>query len=467
MSTTAIILAAGQGTRMKSSLPKVLHTICGRPMVDWIVEAALEAGADDAVVVVGHARELVEAHLAERFGSRVRTAVQAEQNGTGHAVACAVPSLTDEATAAMVLYGDTPLLQADDLRAAVQARAAGKTPLAMLTCLVPDPAGYGRILRNEAGMVVGIREHRDASDVERRIGEINPGIYVVDVAFLKAALDRLRPDNDQGELYLTDVVAMAAEEGGVSDLRADAATLVGVNDRRQLAAVEDAMFQRIADAWRREGNTIRTGARIAADVTLGHEVTVEHGASLRGATRVGDGATIDVGCVLTDVEVAPGAKVLPYTVAVSSSIGEGAQVGPFTHLRNDSHLGAGSKVGNFVETKNTTLHDGAKASHLSYLGDGEIGEGANIGAGTIFCNYDGFQKHKTTIEPDAFVGSDSQIVAPVTIGRGAYVATGTTVTKDVPADALAIARTRQENKEGYATRLKARMKAAKERAAKK
>ncbi len=463
MSTTAIILAAGQGTRMKSSLPKVLHPVCGRPMVDWIVEAALEAGADDAVVVVGHARELVEGHLAERFGERVRTAVQPEQNGTGHAVACAVPSLADEATAAMILYGDTPLLLADDLRAAVQARAAGKTPLALLTCLVPEPAGYGRILRSEAGMVVGIREHRDASELERRIDEINPGVYVVDVPFLKAALERLRPDNDQGELYLTDVVAMAAEEGGVSDLRADASTLVGVNDRTQLAAVEDAMFERIADGWRRAGNTVRTGARIGADVTLGHDVTVEHGAVLRGATTVGDGATIDVGCVLTDVKIAAGATLLPYSVAGSSTIGEQTQVGPFSHLRTGTHLGASCKVGNFVETKKTTLHDGAKASHLSYLGDGEIGEGANIGAGTIFCNYDGFQKHKTTIEPDAFVGSDSQIVAPVTIGRGAYVATGTTVTKDVPADALAIARTRQENKEGYASRLKARMKAAKER----
>ena len=466
MSTTAIILAAGQGTRMKSSLPKVLHTVCGRPMVDWIVQAALDAGADDAVVVVGHERERVQGHLAEAFGDEVRTAVQAEQNGTGHAVACAVPSLPDEASVAMILYGDTPLLRADDLRAAMQARAAGKTPLAMLTCLVPDPAGYGRVLRNDSGSVVGIREHRDCSDAERLIEEINPGVYVVDVAFLKNALERLRPDNDQGELYLTDVVAMAAEEGGVSDLRADATTLVGVNDRTQLAAVESAMFQRIADGWRRAGSTVRTGARIGADVVLGHDATVEHGVVLRGQTRVGDGATIDVGCVLTDVEVAAGATLLPYTVAESSTIGEQAQVGPFSHLRTATHLGARCKVGNFVETKKTTLHDGAKASHLSYLGDGEVGEGANIGAGTIFCNYDGFQKHKTTIEPDAFIGSDSQIVAPVTIGRGAYVATGTTVTKDVPADALAIARLRQENKEGYASRLKARMKAAKERAKK-
>ncbi|MCA9622240.1 MAG: bifunctional UDP-N-acetylglucosamine diphosphorylase/glucosamine-1-phosphate N-acetyltransferase GlmU, partial [Myxococcales bacterium] len=458
MTTTAIVLAAGQGTRMKSSSPKVLHAVAGRPMVDWILHTAFAAGADDAVVVVGYGRDAVAAHLRDAFGDRVRIAVQEEQNGTGHAVACAMPSV--EADAVMILYGDTPLLVAADLERVTQLRAETKRPMALLTCRVQDPTGYGRILRRD-GSVVGIVEHRDASEAQRAIDEINPGVYVADTAFLRRALSELRPDNDQGELYLTDVIAMAAEGDGVADALADAATLVGVNDRAQLAEVEATMYQRIADGWRREGVTIRQGARIEAEVQVGRDARIEHGVVLRGKTQIGEGAVLDVGCVLDDVEVAARAYLKPYTVATASTVGEDAQVGPFSHLRPDSHIGPEAHVGNFVETKKTRLHRGAKANHLAYLGDGEIGEAANVGAGTIFCNYDGFSKHKTTIEAGAFIGSDSQLVAPITIGAGAYVATGTTVTQDVPADALAIARTRQDNKLGYAPRLKARLLAAK------
>jgi bifunctional UDP-N-acetylglucosamine pyrophosphorylase / glucosamine-1-phosphate N-acetyltransferase len=466
MTTSAIILAAGQGTRMKSSLPKVLHEVCGRPLVAWVVQAALDAGADDAVVVVGHERARVTALLADAFGDKVRTAVQDEQRGTGHAVACGVPSLTADTDSVLLLYGDTPMLLPSDLEAVLAVRQQAGAAVSLLTCRVDDPSGYGRILRNDAGKVVGIREQRDCSDAERAIDEINPGVYAADVAFLREALEQLEPNNDQGELYLTDVIALAARARGVAARQADASTLIGINDRAQLASVEHTLFERIADEHRRAGNTVRHGARIGASVTLGRDCVIEHGVVLRGRTRIGDRAVIDVGTLLDDVQVADGAYLKAYTVAQQSRIGVEAQVGPFSHLRPDSDIGPRARVGNFVETKQTILHEGAKANHLAYLGNGEIGPGANVGAGTIFCNYDGFQKHKTTIGAGAFIGSDSQLVAPVTIGEGAYVATGTTVTKDVPANGLAIARVKQSNKEGYASRLKARLKAAKERSKK-
>lgn len=460
-SLTAIVLAAGQGTRMKSRRPKVLHELCGWPMIHHVVASALAAGAADVVVVVGYGRDEVQRYLAGAFGDRVRTAVQEEQRGTGHAVLCAMPSLRECAELAMILCGDTPLLDAPEL-----ARLAGavgpESPLAMLTCDAADPTGYGRILRDASGRVVGIREHKDCTPEERAIREVNPGVYVARVPFLREALSTLRPDNAQGELYLTDVVTTASRAGGVVAVRAaDASALVGVNDRAQLAAAEDTLYGRIADGHRRAGATIRAGARIDAGVTVEPDATIEHHVVLRGATRVGAGAVVDVGSVLTDVEIAAGAFVKPYSVATSAFIGENAQIGPFSHLRPESRIERDAHIGNFVETKKTIVREGAKANHLAYLGDGDVGPGANVGAGTIFCNYDGFQKHKTEIGAGAFIGSDSQLVAPVRIGVGAYVATGTTVTRDVPDDALAIGRARQENKEGYASRLKGRLQAAK------
>jgi bifunctional UDP-N-acetylglucosamine pyrophosphorylase / glucosamine-1-phosphate N-acetyltransferase len=457
MTTTAVVLAAGQGTRMKSALPKVLHPIAGRPLVHYVVRAALAAGADDVVVVVGHGAEAVEASLAAAFSDRLRTVVQQERRGTGHAALVAMEVVPTNTANVLVLCGDTPLLEADDLAQLLRQLAAHPhAHLAMLTCTLTDPTGYGRVLRDRSGSIVGVREQRDASGQELLIEEVNPAVYAARAPFLRTQLPQLRPNNAQNELYLTDLVAAAAGEGGVVSTHANAASLVGINDRVQLHAAETQMFTRIADRHRRGGVTVRGGARIDDAVVLGEDTIIESGAVLRGTTRVGEGALVDVGAVLTDAIVSAGAVIKPYSVLTSSQVGKQAQIGPFSHLRPGSAIGEDAHVGNFVETKNTTLGKGAKANHLAYLGDGDVGPRANIGAGTIFCNYDGFRKHRTVIGEGAFIGSDSQLIAPVTVGRFAYVATGTTVTKDIPDDALAIARPRQENKEGYAKVLRER-----------
>jgi len=463
--TTAVVLAAGQGTRMKSSWPKVMHLVCGRPIVHYGVQAALDAGCAEVVVVVGHGRELVEQYLAKAFpGGKVRTAVQAQQRGTGDAARAGLDAVPAETPRVLVMNGDVPLLGGDALRLVCEPLDGKTSPPALVfaVCTPDDPTGYGRIIR-KAGRVELIREQRDLkSDEERAVREINAGIYAADTALLREALAALTPNNAQGELYLTDIVSFTNKAGRpIATVQLGEEVLAGVNDRDQLAQVDRIMQARIVRRWRTAGVTVRDGARIEAGVTLEPDATIEGGAVLRGSTHVRAGATVDVGCVLTNVDIGEGALIKPYTVALDSRVGARAQVGPFAHLRPDSDLGEEAHVGNFVETKKTRLGKGAKANHLAYLGDGVIGAGANVGAGTIFCNYDGFQKHTTTIGDGAFIGSDSQIVAPVTIGAGAYVATGTTVTHDVPPDALAISRTKQENKEGYATRLRARLQAAK------
>ncbi|WP_394823239.1 bifunctional UDP-N-acetylglucosamine diphosphorylase/glucosamine-1-phosphate N-acetyltransferase GlmU [Pendulispora albinea] len=465
--TAAVILAAGQGTRMKSELPKVMHTLAGRPLIYFPVRAALDAGCAEVIVVVGHGREHVSSYLAKTFGDRVRTAVQESQRGTGDAAKSgldAVDATRDNCDAALVFYGDAPLLAAADLSQVARAfQEDARCTLALATCEVADPHGYGRILRDERGDIVEIREHRDLrTDAERAVREINPGIFIAKLDFWHTALAELRPNNAQGELYLTDVVSFAR---GSNQLVRTAPSrdevLLGVNDRQQLIEAEIAIHERIARDLRRSGVTVRAGARIDEGVRIGHDTVIETGVVLRGNTVIGARATIDVGCVLTNVVVDDGAVLKPYSVLADSHVGPRAQVGPFSHVRPDSDIGEEAHVGNFVETKKTRLGRGAKANHLAYLGDGVVGAAANIGAGTIFCNYDGYRKHTTVIGEGAFIGSDSQIVAPVTIGDGAYVATGTTVTRDVPSDALAISRVRQENKEGYAVRLRARLKPVK------
>lgn len=461
----AIVLAAGQGTRMKSPRAKVLHEVAGWPLVAWPIEAARRAGVDRQVVVVGHDRDAVIAALAERFDDAVTTAVQQEQRGTGHAVQCAMETLPDLAGRVLILYGDCPLLSADTLRALLELADAHPGPLAMLTMRLPDPTGYGRIVRGAGGEAIAIREHRDCAPDERAIDEVNPGVYCVDAAFLRESIAALGTDNAQGELYLTDVVAMAAERGGAATLLGDADELRGVNDRYELSLADGLLRGRLLERLARGGVTIRDprSTHVDAGCVVEPGAVIEPGVHLRGRCRIAAGARIDVGCVLTDVDVAPGAWLKPYTVAEDSRVGPDAQVGPFSHLRPATELGPDTRVGNFVETKKTTMGRGSKANHLAYVGDGVIGEGVNIGAGTIFCNYDGVQKHTTTLEDGVFIGSDSQLVAPVTVGKGAYVASGTTVTRDVPADALAVGRAKQDNKEGYAARLRKRFAAQKRR----
>ena len=454
----AIILAAGQGTRMKSSTPKVLHPLAGRPLIYYSVRAALDAGASDVVVVVGRGAKEVESYLAVTFGKAVRTASQAEQRGTGHAASMAMPALGDVETV-LVLYGDTPLLEVSDLKALATAlEGHPDASLALLTCVLDDPTGYGRVLRDEKGRVTAIREHRDLlNERERAITEVNPGVYAARVPFLRGALGHLTPNNAQNELYLTDVVEAAGKKGGAIALPTQPASLAGVNDRAQLAAAEAAMFRRIAERLARSGVTLHGDPRIDETVEVAPDVTIHSGVELRGKTVVKTGTIIDTGSVITDAVIETGVTILPYSVITSSRVGPRARIGPFAHLRPESDIGEEAHVGNFVETKKTVMHARSKANHLAYLGDGEVGEASNVGAGTIFCNYDGFNKHKTTLGRGVFIGSDSQLVAPVTVGDGAYVATGATVTKDVPPDALAIGRARQENKLGYASKLRAKL----------
>lgn len=457
---TAVILAAGLGTRMKSSLPKVMHAIAGRPLLQYAVRAAFDAGVERAIVVTSGRKE-IDAALVQEFGERVSTVVQDPPRGTGDAARLGLERVDSERV--LILCGDTPLVLGSELVRLVQALdEPGAEELAFLSCTLANPTGYGRVLRDATGAVLEIREQRDlASPAEHATREVNAGAYAAKTDVLVRALSAITPTNSQGEYYLTDVVALIARTSRVSGVPGHAEALLGVNDRSQLAEAEALMLRRIRERHARNGVTLRGEPRIDDSVEIGIDSLIEAGVHLRGNTRIGSGTVVDVGSVISNSSIGDGVQVKPYTVISSSNVGDGAQLGPFAHLRPESEIEAEAHIGNFVETKKTRVRRGAKANHLAYLGDGDIGERANVGAGTIFCNYDGFNKHQTTIGADAFIGSDSQLVAPVSVGRGAYVATGTTVTQDVPADALAIGRTKQTNKEGYASKLKARFAALK------
>lgn len=444
---------------MKSSLPKVLHPIAGAPLVIFAIDAALALDPERVVVVVGHGREQVEAAVRARFGDRVTFALQASQRGTADAVRSAMPEVPASSSEVIITYGDCPLVPGAFLEKLAATRVQKGALVSVATSHLDDPTGYGRMIRDEKGRTTAIREHKDCTEQEREISVINAGLYAVDRAFLDRALGAIGSSNAQGEFYLTDLVSLADREQPsgtpVVELRGTQDILRGINDRAELADAESYLLEAINDRWRRAGNSIARGARIERDVTLGQDVTVGQGAVLRGKSQIESNATIDVGCVVEDAIVRERALLKPYTVVTRSEIGAGAQLGPFAHIRPESVVGEGAHVGNFVELKKTQLARGAKANHLAYLGDGVVGEGANIGAGTIFCNYDGFKKQTTTVGAGAFVGSNSSLVAPVTIGEGAYVGSGSVVTQDVPKDALAIGRARQENKLGYVPKLRA------------
>ena len=453
----AIVLAAGKGTRMRSARAKVLHELLGRPLVAYPVALARELGASPVVVVLGHQLEAVERVLAARFGAGAVTVVeQAEPRGTGDAARLALGALGGFEGIVIIVYGDVPLLRRETLEELV-GTVRRYDCLAIVTATPDDPTGYGRVVRDGRGNVTGIVEQKDATKEELEIDEVNAGIYAAPASFMRAAMIGLEAKNAQGEYYLTDVVAHAGRTVGVSAVEAEARDVAGVNDREQLADAEATMRARINRRWQAHA-TFRDplGTVVEPDVTIDVDVEIGRGVALRGRTHVGHGARVEDGAILVDTAVGAGAHVLPYTLANEAVIGAGAVVGPFARLRPGADVGVEAHVGNFVELKNTKLGRGSKANHLTYLGDAVVGEKVNIGAGTITCNYNGYEKRHTIIEDEAFIGSDSQLVAPVRVGRRAVVGAGTTVTRDVPAGALALARAPQIDKAGYADEVASR-----------
>jgi bifunctional UDP-N-acetylglucosamine pyrophosphorylase / glucosamine-1-phosphate N-acetyltransferase len=464
MALTAIILAAGNGTRMKSQLNKMMHRLAGRPLFHYPILAAWRAAATRIVIVASPTnREALEASfesLRTEFGSELpelEVVVQEQPRGSGDAARTAVGQLGDGLV--LVINGDAPLVTQAELRPLVAALETTDSAFAIATCQLPVPFGYGRVLRDAAGEIAEVREQKDlTSDAQRAVCEVNAGMYAGRADFLRTALPQLTATNAQGEFYITDLVAAAAGSSRVIGVPGPARQLEGVNDRVQLNQLERRLFERIADAHRLRGVTVRGDAEIDDAVTIGVDSTIGSGVALRGRTIVGARVQIDQGSVITQSELEDECIIKAYSVVTESRIGKSAHVGPFAHLRPRTVLEESAAIGNFVETKATRVRRGAKAGHLAYLGDGDIGEDANIGAGTIFCNYDGFSKATTRIGKGAFIGSDSQLIAPVTVGDGAYVATGTTVTEDVPKDGLALSRVTQVNKPGYAPTLRARLK---------
>ena len=453
----AVVLAAGKGTRMKSDKAKVLHAAAGRPIAFFPIRAALALDASPVVVVVGHQAQSVQEELSRLFaGAPIRFELQAEQLGTGHAVRCAEEALRGFDGSVLILAADVPLIRAETLQKLVLARQ--DADVALLTCRARDPKGYGRIVRRDDGSVARIVEEKDASPEERRISEVNASIYLADAKFLFDALRAVGRSNAQAEYYLTDIVA----KGRAVAVEAEESEVSGVNDRAQLARSAAQLRERRNAQLMKDGVTLVDPAVTYVDegIEVGADSVLEPMVSLRGKTRVGRGVLIGQGCVIVDSEIADGARILPYTHMTESRIGPGATVGPFARLRPGAQLAEQAHVGNFVELKKTLLGKGSKANHLSYLGDAVIGEGCNVGAGTITCNYDGKSKHQTVIEDGAFIGSDTQLVAPVTVGKDAYVGTGTTVREDVPAGALAVSAGKQRNIEGWVEK-KAPRKASK------
>jgi len=466
MSTTAVstvaavILAAGKGTRMKSARPKVLHPVLGKPLVSWSIEAVGGAAVGDVTCVVGHGKDEVVAVLQARHGAGVRTVVQTEQRGTGHAVMVALPSLSPTVTEVLVVCGDTPRLDAARLAELIALRRTENARVALWTTRLPEPRGYGRIVRDGSGAIVAIVEEKDATDAQRHLSEVNPGVYCFDAAFLRQGLPQLTSNNAAGELYLTDLIAVAvkAGAGSVVGLAVDEDITLGINDRVQLAMAEKWARARRVASLRLAGVTVtdEAGVVVDSDVVCGEDTTIAASVALHGTTRVGSRVSIGQGCVITNCTIDDDVVIHPYSVCDGAHVRAGAVVGPFARLRPQADVGEGAHVGNFVELKKTVLGKGSKANHLAYLGDAVIGSGVNVGAGTITCNYDGHGKYQTTLEDDVFVGSNSTLVAPITVGQGAYVAAGSVVTEDVPGDAVAFGRSRQENKLGRAPAVRER-----------
>lgn len=446
-----VVLAAGKGTRMRSAVPKVLHRAAGLPLIFHILRTAESLRPASITVVVGYqGKELAEA-VGERPG--LRFAVQEPQLGTGHALLQTEPLLHGAGGTLLLLSGDVPLLRRATLQRLIQLQQDRKAAATVLTAMVNNPDGYGRIVRDD-GCIGRIVEHKDASPAERAIREINSGVYAFDLQPLFGSLRSIGSANAQGEYYLPDLVRIYRGEGLPVETVCleDPEEILGVNSRKELAVVSTILKTRKNDELMAAGVTLvdPATAYIDPDVEIGADSIIHPGVFLEGTTRIGSRCEIHSGVRLVNTTVDDGAVINNFCVIIDSHIASGAQLGPFAHLRPQSHVGENAKIGNFVELKKTVLGRGSKASHLTYLGDATIGENVNIGAGTITCNYDGTAKHRTIIEDDAFIGSDSQLIAPVRVGRGAYVAAGSSVTDDVPPDSLAIGRGKQVNKEGWA-----------------
>jgi bifunctional UDP-N-acetylglucosamine pyrophosphorylase/glucosamine-1-phosphate N-acetyltransferase len=457
--SAVLVLAAGAGTRMRSDTPKVLHTLAGRSMLSHALHAVAKVAPQHLVVLLGHGRDRIApviAELADTLGRPIEIAVQEQQLGTGHAVGRGLAALpADFAGTVVVTSGDVPLMDAETLAELIAAHSSETAAATVLTTTLPNPTGYGRILRTQDREVIGIVEEVDATPSQRAIGEVNAGVYAFDIDVLRSALDRLRPHNAQQELYITDVFSIIRQDGQI--VRAmhvdDTALVAGINDRVQLADLAAELNRRIVAAHQRAGVTIVDPAStwIDVDVTIGRDTVVQPGTQLLGATRIGGRCRIGPDTTLTDVRVGDGASVVR-THGSSSVIGDDATVGPFTYLRPGTVLGDVGKLGAFVETKNATLGTGTKVPHLTYVGDADIGEHSNIGASSVFVNYDGENKSRTTIGSHVRTGSDTMFVAPVTVGDGAYTGAGTVVRDDVPPGALAISAGPQRNIEGWVER---------------
>lgn len=455
---STIILAAGKGTRMKSSLVKVLHPILGLPMLSYVIELSVrEIKSQNTIVVVGYQGDQIK----QKFnGPHLQFVLQEEQLGTGHAALQAVPFLKEDAGAVLILCGDVPLVKAGTLHSFIEAYGKSRSVLSVLTTEVEDPSGYGRIVRDSKGWVEKIVEEKDASKKEKSIREINSGIYCVKASFMREGLTEIGNDNAQREYYLTDLVGIAKKKG----LRCfaysvpDSAEVLGINTRVELAVANEILKLEKLKELMLSGVTVLDPKTtyVERTVEVGRETTLYPNCFLCGTTKIGERCVIESNAKITDSVIGNGVTIRSNVVITESRVEDGAIVGPFAHLRPFSEIMTGAKIGNFVEVKKSVFGKGSKANHLAYIGDASVGNGVNIGAGTIFCNYDGFEKHRTTIGEGVFVGSNVELVAPVKVGNGATIGAGSTITKDVPGGALAISRAKQKNIKGWGKRIEDR-----------
>lgn len=443
---TAIILAAGKGTRMKSELPKVMHKLAGKPLIDHVLDTVEKIGISEVLTIVGHGREVVTEHIL----GRSQIVIQNDQLGTGHALLQAVPFLKKD-KGVLVLSGDQPLLTSANLNSLMKLHEKSKASATVLTAHMDNPYGYGRIITHE-GLFKAIVEEKDSDEAQKRIKEINTGTYCFEGTSLQEALARITPKNVQGEYYLTDIFNILLSQGNIIETfcTTDSAQALGINNRVQLAEAEDLLFDRIRKYWMMEGVTIvnPSSVFIDADVVLNQDVIIHPFSIIKGKTRIEEGAVIGPAALLEDCYCQKRCRI-ENSVAREAIIGEDCLIGPFAYLRPQTILDKGVKVGDFVEIKNSSVGEGSKIPHLSYIGDSEIGKNVNIGAGTITCNYDGHQKHKTVINDDVFIGSNTNLVAPIKVGEKAVIGAGSTITKDVPAKALALERATQKTVENW------------------